>query len=218
VPKTVSDPSVGLADPPSSSSSALDEVLSRLRAQCTAANYTPVMIASLVQVVSRYPSVWSASLSASPILTSVQPTISIDPSARPFSREHRLNAEKSAALVAILKQLQRVGVIEPCTGARYISPVTVVPKKDPGSWRLVTDMRLLNAALTDYPDAELDLRRLLAGFAGCKFFGSFDLTQAYFQLEFHESALAFSAFNSPIGTFRFRRLIMGLKTSNYWLK
>ena len=69
-----------------------------------------------------------------------------------IQRLFRLVGEREAALHELTLEFQERGWIEPSV-ANWASTAFVVPKKDPGTWRMIVDYRWLNecTVLDAYP-------------------------------------------------------------------
>ena len=130
-----------------------------------------------------------------------------------FSRARRLSPERLLILKRELKGLLDLGIIEPSSGA-WASPVHLVEKKQPGTFRVTGDFRLLNEKtkmdryglpyLTDFAN-NLD---------GCSHFTSLDLYKSYHQINLAPEDRVKTAINTPLGKFQFCRLAMGLKNAS----
>jgi hypothetical protein len=124
----------------------------------------------------------------------------------------RMDVTRSEALRKQCEILIENKIIEPSTEA-YYSPAFMVPKKNPGEFRLVVDYKNLNKATSSeawpIPNIRDTLERL--GSKKCKYFAVFDLTSGYYQAPVHANARRFTSFSTPSGIYQWLRLPMGLK-------
>lgn len=102
-------------------------------------------------------------------------------------------------------------VIEECESP-WAAPVVLVPKKD-GSVRVCVDYRKLNSVTVgdSYPMPRID--ELLHVAKRIPFMTTIDLRSGYWQVSVKDSDRDKTAFTTPFGTFRFKRMPFGLKNS-----
>ena len=91
----------------------------------------------------------------------------------------------------------------------YGSPVHLVPKKD-GSYRVTGDFRLLNKQTVPDKYALPLLTDFVDFMSGSKLFSSLYLYQSYHQIEIAEQDIPKTAMVTPLGSFCFRKMPMGL--------
>jgi hypothetical protein len=118
------------------------------------------------------------------------------------------------------KEIQRLlksGVIEPST-SEYSAPAFLVPKKaltgtNEKRYRLVIDYRELNKKLIGdvYPIPHLE--EILDSLSNNHYFSTIDMLNGFHQIELENNSRDFTSFNTPEGSYRFRRTPFGLKTS-----
>ena len=96
-------------------------------------------------------------------------------------------------------------------GGPWSSPAFMVPKKEPGTWRMVVDFRALNEATeTDgYPLPRIE--NMLIQFGKGALFTVIDLKEAFHQVPLKVESRPFTCTSTPIGTFQWRVVVMGLK-------
>ncbi|KAG6462595.1 hypothetical protein O3G_MSEX013362, partial [Manduca sexta] len=127
------------------------------------------------------------------------------------SQPYRMSPAKVAILEKELDKLQRADVIEECEFP-WAANIVLVPKKD-GSARLCIDYRKLNAVTEPdrYPLPRMD--DVLHAAKTTNFMTTLDLQSGYFQVSVAEEDRDKTAFITPLGTFRFKRMPMGLRNS-----
>ena len=118
---------------------------------------------------------------------------------------------KDEAIKAFIEKSLKAGIIEKCDLPDY-SHIHLT-KKPNGNWRYCIDFRLLNSATKSagwpLPNIDAMLRRI--GDAKPKHFAVIDLTAGYHQTEIDESCRDYTAFITPHGLYRWKRVPMGLK-------
>ena len=123
-------------------------------------------------------------------------------------RVRRLSPEKLEILRVELQKLQDLNVIEPANSP-YGSPVHLVPKKD-GSYRVTGDFRLLNKQTVPDRYALPLLTDFVDFMSGSEHFSSLDLYKSYHQIEIAEQDIPKTAMVTPLGSYCFRKMPMGL--------
>ncbi len=104
------------------------------------------------------------------------------------------------------------GVIKHSKATEY-SQILMVPKKEPGDWRIVHDFRSLNAA-TDgvhWPLPNIKEMLIRLGSHKPKYFAVMDLTKGYNQFPMAADSKSFTAFITYYGIYEYNRVAMGLK-------
>ena len=96
--------------------------------------------------------------------------------------------------------------------AMHVSQVLLTPKTD-GTYRFCIDFRALNDASTSNGWPLPRIKEMLArlGLSKPKYFAVMDLTQGYYQCPISVDSRDHTAFTTTIGTYRWKRLPMGLK-------
>ena len=102
------------------------------------------------------------------------------------------------------------GICRP-SNSPWASPLHMVPKKEPNSWRPCGDYRLLNSVTKrdSYPLPQV------SSFAmkDMKIFSTLDLTKAYHQIPVHPDDIPKTAVTTPFGLFEFLRMPFGLRNA-----
>ena len=118
---------------------------------------------------------------------------------------------KEQAIREFITQALADGVIEE-SQAMHVSQVLLTPKPD-GTYRFCIDFRALNDASTSNGWPLPRIKEMLArlGLSKPKYFAVMDLTQGYYQCPISVDSRDHTAFTTTIGTYRWKRLPMGLK-------
>ena len=129
------------------------------------------------------------------------------------ARGFHVPPDRARALDEIITDGIRRGWFEEVKGpAAWCSPGFVVPKKSPGSWRLVIDFRALNEAVVEdaYPMPVVE--EMLQPFHGCAVFSVLGMSSAFHQIVLQDDCRDATCFRGK-RCFRYCRSPMGLKTS-----
>jgi len=111
-----------------------------------------------------------------------------------------------------LMRLLDADVIEYDDESRYNSPMIVI-QKPTGGIRIVNNFINLNNKTVTEPYLMTNMNQLLARAAGNRFISRLDLSQAFFQIVLHPNSRKYTAFQTEIGGFRYKRMPMGLKNA-----
>lgn len=152
-------------------------------------------------------------------VTLVEHEIVLKPGSRPFMAKPRMmSAAKSKAFVTEIDKWLDQGIIEPADSP-WGSPPVIVEK--PGSTpenpkvRVCFDYRRLNE-MTELIPTEVDRADFIFSRLGkAKFITVVDATSGYFHYYVKEECRDFTAFNSPRGQFRFRRMPFGVSGGTF---
>ena len=107
-----------------------------------------------------------------------------------------------------IKGLLDAKIIRP-SNSPFASPIVLVRKKS-GALRMCIDYRKLNARTVKDSYSIPKIEDLLLTLNGAKYFSTFDLCKAYYQVPMTEQASRYSAFITPFGLFEWDRLSQGL--------
>ncbi|CAC5404413.1 unnamed protein product [Mytilus coruscus] len=145
-------------------------------------------------------------------------------------RPYRLPPDKKEALREHLDELLRQNIIAPVSETEdvpIISPIVLVSKQDrnkkqqensqksSAKYRFCCDFRYLNSQVQDFSYFIPDLTELTESFSGKtpNYLASIDLSSGFFQMPVDKDSQKYTAFNTCFGTFKFRRLPMGLSSA-----
>ena len=113
-----------------------------------------------------------------------------------------------------VKEWLKLGIIQR-SNSKYNSPVFIVPKKEPGSFRFVQDFRQLNQNSLDDKYCMKDVNECIGeiGRAGSTIFSTLDLTSGFWQMPLEKNSRQYTAFTIPgMGQFEWLVSAMGLKS------
>ena len=128
-------------------------------------------------------------------------------------REYQLQGERAEAMKKLLKELIKLGWIEP-SDSEWASPAFIVPNKEKGEWRLVVDYRGLNEQ-TEHDSYSLPLiDTILQKQARKRIFTVLDLKHGYHQMPLHEESRACTAMSTPLGPMQSKVVPMGAKNGS----
>ena len=142
----------------------------------------------------------------------IQHKIILTANAQPFRRAYgSMSFDKRKAMKKIVEDLEKSNLVEP-THSYWAAPSILVKKKD-GSYRLVVDYRGLNKQIekTSWPLPRIN--DVIDSLDGNYFFSNIDLTSGYFQMALHEESQDLTAFITPMGLYKWKRLPMGLASA-----
>lgn len=94
----------------------------------------------------------------------------------------------------------------------FSSPIVVVRKKT-GGIRMCVDYRRINSRILKDTYAIPKIEDLFLTLNGAQYFSTMDLSKAYYQIPLTERAQRISSFTTPLGTYSWLRMPMGLKNS-----
>ncbi|XP_078503492.1 fibrocystin [Lissotriton helveticus] len=111
-----------------------------------------------------------------------------------------------------LERLCKAGVIEPVEAMEWLPPIVAAKKKD-GSVRLCIDLRALNKEVVVDRFPLPNITQMMSMLEGARVFSTLDLTSAYFQIKLHEESQELTAFVTPMGAYKFKRMPFGSRIS-----
>jgi hypothetical protein len=123
-------------------------------------------------------------------------------------RQYRLPLAIRESAEVELRKMVADGVIEPITSSTWLHPMVVV--KNGNKVRICCDLRSLNKAVIvdHFPLPTID--EIYTEIQDAKVMSKIDLRQAYHHMPLTEDCRDYTAFNTHIGSFRYKRLPMGL--------
>ena len=127
-------------------------------------------------------------------------------------RAFQLAGDRREALIKLIRDLEKEGKIEEgCSD--WSSPAFPVPKKDPGKWRLVIDYRKLNDATVVDGHPIPRIEEILERQGKFKIWSVLDLKDGFHQIPIHPDSRHYTCMSTPIGTFQWVVLPMGLQNA-----
>jgi len=125
---------------------------------------------------------------------------------RPFT----LAGERREAVTDLVKKFEAQGLLEEAVSP-WLSPAFPVPKKEPGSWRLVIDYRLVNeATITDaYPTPLIE--DILIRQGTFNIWSILDMKHGFHQVPLLPESRPITAMSTPLGPRQWKVLPMGVK-------
>lgn len=130
-----------------------------------------------------------------------------------FCKRRQLAGAKLQAAISEFKTLQENGIIRP-SKSPWSSPLHLVPKKSPGTWRPCGDYRHLNNATKPdrYPIPHMkDVSHKLHGMC---VFSKIDLLKAYNQIPVAPKDIEKTAVATPFGLFEWMYMPFGLRNAS----
>ena len=150
-------------------------------------------------------------------LKNYQCHIHIDESVPPVAVPHRrIPFHMRKQVEEELSRLQTLDIIEPVhdTPTPWVSPITVVPKRNSDSIRICVDMRNVNTAVKRERHITPTMDDLVSVLNGATTFTTLDLNSGYHQLELDDTSRQYTVFSTHAGLFRYKRLNFGLSSAS----
>ena len=171
---------------------------------------TPEQRDDLAKLLSKFDVLFNGELRA---FTDEKIHLEVDPTVPPTrSRAYAVPHLHRELFRRELERLVKIGVLEKCGRADWVSGTFIVPKKD-GRVRWVSDFRGLNKALKRkyYPLPKIN--EILSRRKGYKFLSKLDLSMQYYTFELDDESMELCTIATPFGLYRYRRLPMGVSAS-----
>jgi hypothetical protein len=121
--------------------------------------------------------------------------------------------EKAEGLNALVKEFVERGWIEP-SYSEWSSAAFVVPKKEPGTWRMVVDYRYLNSMICHDAYQLPLIEPLLQKHSRAKVLTVIDMKKGYHQMPLRKDPRHLTAMQTPSGLWQWRVMPMGVKIGN----
>ena len=122
-------------------------------------------------------------------------------------------AEQMEFLSQLCKRFLEAGLIIKCGPQKTSSPVLVVRKPNGKGFRMVIDLRMANKLVEELAAPAVHLDMVRNCLSGSKLYGSFDLTDGYWQVAMDPVGRRLYSFQTHEGTFQMLRLPQGAKNS-----
>lgn len=148
-------------------------------------------------------------------LKDFQVKLHIDESVQPVAQNYcRIPFHVRKDLESQIEKNESLGVIQKVSGATpWVSPVVIVPKKQPGKVRVCVDMRMANQAIKRERHSTPTLTEMMSDLNGSRVFSKVDLNQGYNQLELHPESRYITTFTTHVGLRQYSRLSFGISSA-----
>jgi len=111
-----------------------------------------------------------------------------------------------------LARLEKIGVIQKCSGSEWGSPSFIIPKAN-GTVRFLTDFRKANRLLKRKPFPLPEIKDILQKLEGFSYATALDLNMGYYHIRLDPDAQKICTLILPWGKYEYLRLPMGLAGS-----
>ena len=111
------------------------------------------------------------------------------------------------------ERLCRIGVLEKVKESEWGHPTFIIPKKNKGGIRWITDLRELNKRCKRKPYPLPNIQDTLLGLEGFTYATALDLNMGYYHIRLSEEASKMTTIIMPWGKYQYKRLPMGLANS-----
>ncbi|KAJ4447626.1 hypothetical protein ANN_09633 [Periplaneta americana] len=123
---------------------------------------------------------------------------------------YRLSPPRMQQLKAKIQDMLQKGIIRPST-SNYSSPIFLVPKGQDDT-RPVVDYRVLSSKMQIESVPLPDIHNCFDWFANAKYFTTFDLNSAYYNIPLAEESRPYTAFATDWNLYEFCRVQFGIAT------
>ncbi len=123
---------------------------------------------------------------------------------RPYPIPHKHNA----ILMKEINCLCNIGVLEWQPSSRWVSPTTIIPKKD-SAVRTISDFRELNKCIVRNPYPIPKISKILQELEGFTYATALDLNMGYYTIRLDPMASEMCTIIFPWGKYSYKRLPMG---------
>ena len=136
--------------------------------------------------------------------------VRLKPGTQPFQAEHRrMGPEVLKAMRSKIQDLVTMGMLQRDQDCYFSSPAFMVPKKN-GTWRMVVDLRRVNACVekiaVSLPNLEAQLSWLPSGI---QYMAGMDMLSGFDLLRTHPEDTQYFGISTPFGTYRMLGAPMG---------
>lgn len=176
---------------------------------------TPSLIAKARALAEEFRDIFKLELNSQPAL--VPPMKLVVDHAKWRVKRNRLPArtitqQKGIVMKRYIDEMLEHNIVQPSIATEF-SQVLMVPKKEPGDWRIVHDYRALNEATEGIHWPLPNIKEMLVriGSHTPRFFAVMDLTKGYNQFPMAADSKILTAFITFFGIFEYNRVAMGLK-------
>lgn len=172
-------------------------------------DHLPVQIKELLD---QNPHLTTPSKPLNPVSSKVSHAIETDGSQPTYASPRQLSNEKYDAAKAEFTSLLNAGIVRH-SNSPWSSPIHMVPKSEPGSWRVCGDYRALNAITKPdrYPIPHV--HSVCNKLQNKTFFSKIDLIRAFQQIHVREEDIEKTAVTIPFGSFEYCFMPFGLRNS-----